>query len=313
MEAIPGLQRDRDSCLRPILEQLHALLRNASQQEGGTWITIGQQRVEISPWERATALETLGNAKSREPWRVRVVECLGLVARALGDIHRLETTGPVTGEREVCRADLVFDLALGLALKREMQVSIDDALRESRRALAKNLADLQQRLTQVLNTLRRMVDPGDVDHAVRLSEQLRSEDTGMRRTAGRIVGSLFGARGRPAGKGGYGRKQLVLAGAATVLMVCAVFYGVRSASGVRDLEARLQSIQGIESHAGAPPAMNVVVSAETWRALDGPARQRFVLAVGAAIRADGYKSAEIRLRDGSPAAEWKQGERVRVY
>jgi hypothetical protein len=123
-------------------------------------VIIGRERLPVEPWER-DVLD--GWSDSNEEFGAPaqlVMEALACMTKTLNDMQQLNRSAPDMLYK--CQAELMLDTAIGMALLRELQQSIDRSVAGGTMDEAREWTSLKQRLRRTVS--RAMQRVGESEH-----------------------------------------------------------------------------------------------------------------------------------------------------
>ncbi len=316
-------RQDRAAALRPIIGQVLQLLRQSAKKDGGIKIAVGPHTIELSSWERAQLAEAATDPAQMSDWSTVMLDAVAVQARGLNDLVRLRAVAENNqDQRERCLRDLMFDHALGIAVRTEAERLVLALGETGRRALAKNLAEFLQRFSHNIDVVKAALGESEVNTAeTRASELTRAvavpEEAASAASAARaepgaatVAGPEAADRAGKKKKKGLTLKHMVAASLATVTLVVGAMVGIPLLTASYDVETGLKYVRGVKSWSGTPPLLVVTVSATEWNALEGSGQTAMVFAIAAAARKDGYSRAEVVTPDGKAVARWERATGV---
>lgn len=145
-------QSQRLRILRPYLAKLQAWNERipGTAADRGATIVIGRERMPVDAWERALIARCARpDMQPPEETARLVLEGLAYMAKSLTDIERL---GRVASSRETIhqgQAELLLDTAIGTALLREVQQSVDGMVARGELEQARQWNSLMHRMRRV--------------------------------------------------------------------------------------------------------------------------------------------------------------------
>lgn len=315
-EMVLEQRQSRTSALRPIIAQVLQLLRSQAQPEGGIKIAVGPHTIELSSWERAQLAEAAANPECPTEWASLMLDGVAMQARGLNDLVRLAAIAEGnTDQRERCMKDLVLDVAIGLALRTEIErlmTSLDEA---GKRGHAKNLGAFLGRLEKNIEVVRATLSEPDANSAVTLAAEYLPQDYSepSAPAASRSEETNAPAASEPEAQGstapakrkkGIRTKHAVYASLVTVALVVGAMVGIPMLTESYSVNDGLRYVRGVQGWSGVPPLATVTVRADSWKQLDGPGRTAMVFAIAAAVKKDGYSRADVVTPDGQVVARW---------
>lgn len=318
-EMVLEQRQSRASALRPIIAQVLQLLRSKAQPEGGIKIAVGPHTIELSSWERAQLAETAANPDAPTEWAALMLDGVAVQARGLNDLVRLAAIAEGNNDqRERCMKDLVLDLAIGYALRTEIErliASLDEA---GKRGHAKNLGAFLGRLSQNVDVVRAALSEPDANAALTIANDYvqsdaapdtsapsagRTEERATAATATTAEPETTGSA-TPAKKKGIRTKHVIFASVAMVVLVVGAMVGIPMLTESYSVNDGLRYVRGVQGWSGVPPLATVTVRTESWKQLDGPGQTAMVFAIAAAVKKDGYTRADIVTSEGKVVARW---------
>lgn len=314
---------------------LGAYLDELREQCAASPATLAAVRAEnsslaLDPWAARRLREAFFDGALDPGIPGLVAQGVALRLKCLVDRARLAgAAGNDTRKLYSAEAELMLDLGLGLALSRELQRAVDDAVREGGAPRAKELARFHHDLRSSISDVKKKIAEAEHERAESLSDNLTDQPKEEpRRPAG-------GALDRAACEAGlqYERQRLsrlrralsaavgpsrteilvVLLAMAVALWLAVVSLPklVSSPPDVVTLDD-LPSTGVIVEIAAPPPTLYAVVDADAWNDLEESRRRRVISALSAVLLTHGYVGALLRTTDGKPVAQWLSGRGVEM-
>jgi hypothetical protein len=322
----------RIRALEPYLARLRSW--NEAPDAGPAQIRVGTRAVRVESWERRLLREepTAGGS-GRDDMAGLLAQGLALVAKSLVDLQRLSDAG---GHHAVdlfaLQADLMLDAAIGIALLRELQVTVDTLVRGGRVEDARRITEFRNRLNRLVAEVKNTISDSERRRAETLSGGLGGGDA-LGRLAAEIDAHVVQERAaqekqeqetpsrsrwRP-----WARRRLRRAGnalrivvpsrtsvlAAGVVMAAAVWVGlvavpsavVRARDPRPVAVLRTGPILGVDARA---PSVYVTVEAVAWDTLGESERLRAMHDLVRGVPSEDWSGVFVRTSDGRPVARW---------
>ncbi len=307
-------QLDRVAALRPIVSQLLQLVKQRSAQSGTLKISVGPHTIEMTSWERAQVAEAASLAEAPSETAALLLEGVAAQARALNDLVRSAAiTEDNADARERCRRDLVFDLALGLNVRRDLAGHATALHEDGKVGHARYIEQFLERFDANLASVQAGFGDEDVRSAQSLSADLArlgapqtpsSASEPARAAASAPARDAAPERDAPARKTGLRPMHAMLASIATVALVAGTLIALPLATQRYEIQDGFRYMQGVVAWSGAPPSVKVTVNTAHWNALSVPDRTAMIFGIAAAVQKKGFTAADIETQDGKVVARW---------
>jgi hypothetical protein len=320
------LNRDRESVLSPYLGLLGV---RPGEEETGVEVPlvlpVGEESLSLEEWERRALRQYRGRADEEgRPWPVFLAEGIAFRAKCLERFGRLEPERAGLGQEEAAAEietseELVSEIGTGIALKQELQWSIDSLIHEGELGIARRLTAFRNSVSRCLAAYRGRVGGETYERASERSLDLVGSVPVMAprpepeaEAAPKRATARYRTRPKPARPvlkarrlvGSRVRPLLVL------LVLSAAGWGaftlLRSdyvpppALG----SEHFAHLGAVRSVAARPPSLYLVLDAQAWDRMTAEARGALVEEVGRIASRAGYLGAHLRTSEGTAAAEW---------
>lgn len=314
----------RQRALASYIEALRAP-RAVSAAGGGAWPAA-------DPWVAGRIRAFFGGDTRATGIPALVVQGAALLAKCAKDAAALEPAARSGSEALfAAEAELMLDLGLGVALLRELQHAVDDAVRQGGAREAKDLARFYHEVRKNVAGVRKKIAQTEQRRAEALSDQLTDRpkqadapqsDSRMQRLAQDAAVAHERARA------GKRRERALLAAVAlpsrtetlVALLAIAVALWLATVSLPRLLDTPprivtledLSLAEGIQEVEALPPSLYAVVDPTAWAAMPEAARNRAVGTVSSTLLAYGYTGARFSTPEGRTVAQWLAGRGVEL-
>lgn len=315
----------RRALLDPVASKLLELLDQHRELDSPSQINLGGSSVHVSRWERDLVLEHHGNGEfSDRGWVTRVMDAISFQARALIDRDRLDRA-PSEATRSLNQ--LVMTSAVGIALKTELQKTVDRLIFSGEVATAKQLTQTLQRVGQALAECREALEPSQSwPAAVELAPGLTCipEDATLPEAPARkrrrrtrqpsadeeAALAELETRARESTSPRRDRTSRVRVMLVTLLVLAAAWTGiVLFPMLTRDPLPTLtisdfRTVPQVRQVTARPPSLYVVVSERDWNRLSPDSRVKVVDQIGEIARRAEYAGALVRTSGDVTVARW---------
>jgi len=318
----------RRRALDRYLEKLRSLCSGrAAPGDGPSTIDTGEGCVTAEPWVME-CVQARFNDESDAPSADAdlVTQAVALQLKCTVDSTRLRRLTAPTGKAfYTVQAELMLGTAIGMALLREVQSAINDAVRKGEMERARNFTRFQHDLRTTVANVKKMIAESEQQSAEALSDKLtdqpREMDTLLPRSdRGRTVPNPAEQRLTEMRSAAAARKRARealahLPSRTEVLVVLlsvliAVWLGFVKLPGQfergRELLTldNLPALDALVQVDASPPSLYVAVDPEQWARLDERRQRATVSSVSTVLVARGYTGALFRTTEGVPVARW---------
>jgi len=328
---------------------VEAFLRWATQSieadEIPHFFELAGRPVELGAWERETlkrALEPRGKDEGQE--LVVLAEGVGFQVKCLELIDRFDH-GPMPPPAELPAflESLVTDVAVGIALEREMQWSMNRAIGKGRLSEAKSLAAFRAKVVQSLSDLKGRIGSAELEEAERRADDLvhleeQTELPGQRALEEEEPiahnWATYGERALPTGLPPWlsedaaeplpeppvesvaleSRARHLLLLLVVLLVAYAVIMLPRVATPgptILSLE-QFSHVEPVTGVSARPPSVYVILDGPRWHAGTPDEQRQWLQELGQIAGESGYTGLSARTHDGVTAGEWMLKTGVRL-
>ncbi len=327
-QTTPIGNEEREKALAPYLDQLVAARAERSADPPAIPVGGGIDMVlDAWEWEAVREYET-GLDPDGHPWPIFVLEGLAFEAKCARRDQQSETG-------DLAPDELVLEAAVGLAIFRELQTTVDEFLRCGRMKDVKRLSAIRNRIRQGVERLRSLI-VADLQGAVeakaramianRTLPQPEAPDEGgdeERDMAGRPRPrpTQYRKDAKPVRITVYDVPEKIsqaLGRLLAVLVVCvAIWAGLtltrHSYDGPPELTIEqfrhVAFVRGVEAR---PPSLYVDLDTHSWKGLSLEERTRAIREVGIVAEKAGYSGVHFWTRDRGTVGRWSKRNGVEV-
>jgi hypothetical protein len=332
-EPATGLQTDevaerlrhRRALLDPVAIKLLQLLDQHRDMDSPSQINLGSSSVHVARWERDLVLEHHGDGEFPDRgWVTRVMDAISFQARALIDRDRLEK---VTNADSSSLNQLVLTTAVGIALKTELQKTVDrlilsgdvrtatqlsytiqrvgvavagcrEALESSQSwpaatELAPGLTCIPQDATlpEAPPRRRRRVKRGPSEDELAALDELRTGSRRVKTTSGRRVSRV---------KAMFVMLVVLVAAWTALVLLPQLAQQPLETLSITDF----RTVPQVRQVLARPPSLYVVVSEREWSRLSPESRLEVVDQIGEIAERADYTGAVLRLSNDDTVGRW---------
>jgi hypothetical protein len=330
----PALQNDevaerlshRRALLDPVAIKLLQLLDQHREMDSPSQINLGSSSVHVARWERDLVLEHHGDGEFPDRgWVTRVMDAISFQARALIDRDRLEKDDDADSSS---LNQLVLTTAVGIALKTELQKTVDRLILSGDVRTATQLSYTIQRVGVAVAGCREALEssqswpaaaelapgltciPQDAtlpDAPPRKRRRVKREPS---RDELEALDELRTGHRRRAAASSRNRVSRVKAMFVVLVVLVGAWAGLVLLPGLAEEPLETLSITDfrtvpqVRQVLARPPSLYVVVSEREWTRLSPDSRLKVVDQIGEiASRAD-YSGAVLRLSNDETVGRW---------
>jgi len=147
-------------------------------------VRIGQRAVVVEPWERAQIRRHFGSAErggEAPEYTELIAQGTALLVKITLDVESIKHGDELASAKlYALQAELMLDTALGMALLKEAQRWIDDAVQSGQVETAKNLSGFKHKLKRAVSEAKQCIADSEYSRAEALSgslSDLEDDDT----------------------------------------------------------------------------------------------------------------------------------------
>jgi hypothetical protein len=315
----------RRALLDPVATKLLQLLEQHREVDAPSQISLKGSSVYVSRWERELILEHHGDGEFPDRgWVTRIVDAVSFQARALIDRERL---GRSEDPDPRSLHQLVMTAAVGLALKVELQKTVDRLIFSGEVGTAKHLSLTLQRISQAVTTCREALErteswPAAVELAPGLTcipadatlpqAPARKRKRRPRQHSQDEMAALAELEsGYRASSVGTSRR---VGRARAMFVVLVLLIATWSALVLLPMMARqpletlsitdFRTVPQVRQVIARPPSLYVTVSEREWARLSSDSRLSVVEQIAEIAERSRYSGAVVRLPDGETVGRW---------
>ncbi len=314
--------------IAPFLEELEAALATGSPaallfNAGGPDaqpVALDSWAVE---WIQASARKPKGPAELPELLK----QCLAFLAKSSADVARLRKEAPRAGtDFYALQAELMLGSAVGMALLREAQKSVDDLVAIGLVDDARMLARFQNRLRSTVRELKLSIAESNrgrddelveefTDQAAPATERTMAVHVEIDESPSTVPQRASEPRAKriPATIAPLRRRWRTAVLLVSVMSALAVWLAVQAIPTLTGGSAKVVSRADFNASApilhiaAPPPSAYVVVDPARWSAYDEGQQRRLVEVMGGVLAVHGYWGLLVRTPDGKAVARWVEG------
>lgn len=316
----------RRALLDPVAGKLLGLLEQHRELDSPSQITIKGASVHVSRWERELVLQHHGDGVFEDRgWVTRVLDAVSFQARVLIDMARLGDDNEAADARAI--QQLVLTSAVGLALKVELQKTVDRLVVSGDVATARHLSETLGRIATALVSARGALVRSDTwpaavelapgitcipadaalpEAPVRPRRRRRRQPTQDELEALRQMED----RGR-ASRAGSMRKvsrvraMVVLLLVLTVTWTAIVLLPMLATDPLPTLSmAEFRTVPQVRDVVARPPSLYVTINERDWAKLSDESRTKVLDQIGEIAARAEYTGAVVRTPEGVTVGQW---------
>ena len=197
----------RERALNPYLEKLRAWNEAGGgpvEMDRPARIRVGERAVTIRPWERARIREAFGPDQEAFPGSSLLAQGVALLTKTLVDVEQLRRDPHLPLETLYrLQAALMLDTAIGMALLRETQDTIDRLVFSGKVEQAKQFTEFRHKLVRMVNEIKQLLSATEREQAETLSGALAPAEAPGQAGPGdplkRLAGALDAVEDQPTG------------------------------------------------------------------------------------------------------------------
>jgi hypothetical protein len=323
----------RRALLDPVAVKLLQLLEQHREVDAPSQISLKGSAVYVSRWERELILEHHGDGEFPDRgWVTRVVDAISFQARALIDRERL---GRSEDPDPRALHQLVMTAAVGIALKVELQKTVDRLIFSGEVGTAKQLSLTLQRISQAVTGCRDALErteswPAAVELAPGLTcipadatlpqAPARKRKRRPRQPSADEMAALAemetGTRASAVSSSrrvGRTRAMLVVLLVLMATWSAIVLVPMLARQPLETLSITdFRTVPQVRQVVARPPSLYVTLSEREWDRLSSDSRLKVVDQIGEIAERSRYSGVVMRLPDGTTVGRWlrKKGPSV---
>jgi len=287
-------------------------------------ISTPSGEIPLDPWVHDQLDRAFAHDGPPAGYPALLAQCVALLMKFASDRLNLER-GSNDDEQKLygLEAQLMLDLGIAMALCRELQQAVDEAVREGDVRLAKQLTRFRHEVRKTVSDAKTVIAEAEQRRAHALSDVLTDAPRNDEFTAGdaelQRLAWKAGSDHEKAKSEEARRRERRLAmwlpsrteALVTLLGILVVAWvGLTSMPGLIDdgipevTAGDLLPSGAIRSLEARPPSLYVTVEPTAWLLLGAEKKRRIVAGISSVLLTNGYTGALLTTPDGRPVAQW---------